>query len=71
MEYCPTEDPYLFLTAPFTCSSPHQAIAFLPKILCDVKKVEVGRGVRLCSSSIDPFGFKIPRVKVFYIIINM
>ena len=46
------------------CSGPHQAVGFLQKSLCDVKKVEVARGVRLCKTTVEPFMFRIPRVKV-------
>lgn len=36
----------------------------MDKIECEVKRVEVARGVRLCKSSAEPFLFKVPRVKV-------
>ena len=41
-----------------------QAISFLPKTECDVKLVEVARGVRLCQASVEPFTLRVPRVKV-------
>ena len=36
----------------------------MDKIECEVKRVEIARGVRLCKSSAEPFLFKVPRVKV-------
>ena len=41
-----------------------QAVCFVDKIECEVKRVEIARGVRLCKSSAEPFLFKVPRVKV-------
>lgn len=64
VEFSPNDKPYLFPASPFSLPTGHQDIQFLPKDICDVKKVEVCRGVRLCSSTIEPIGFKIPRVKV-------
>jgi coronin-7 len=66
VEYCPDVHPHLFSTASFPIGTSHQAIKFLPKTLCNVKTVEVARGVRLCKSTIEPLGFKIPRVKMEY-----
>lgn len=66
VEFDPNEDPFLHQTASFSCPTSHQSLVFLPKILCDVKRVEVGYGVRLCASSIEPLVFKIPRVKSEY-----
>ena len=64
VEFDCSQEPYLFQTASFSCPSSHQGVAFLQKTLCDVKSVEVEYGVRLCASSIEPFIFKLPRVKV-------
>ena len=36
----------------------------MDKTECEVKRVEIARGVRLCKSSTEPFLFKVPRVKV-------
>ena len=36
----------------------------MDKIECEVKRVEIARGVRLCKSSTEPFLIKVPRVKV-------
>ena len=62
-EYVAEQDPYLFEVTPFPCGSPHQAIGFLYKTECDVKQVEVAKGVRLCQATIEPFTLRVPRVK--------
>ena len=41
-----------------------QAVSFLPKTLCDVKRVEIARAVRLCKSSVELFYFTVTRTKV-------
>lgn len=41
-----------------------QAVAFLPKVMCDVRKVEIARGVRLTSSTVDQFTIKVPRTRL-------
>ena len=64
IEYVEDTAPYLFQGASFGCGKAHQAVAYLPKTHCDVRKVEVARGVRLCKTSVEPFVFRIPRVKV-------
>ena len=46
------------------CDLITQAVCFVDKIECEVKGVEIARGVRLCKSSTEPFLFKVPRVKV-------
>lgn len=51
----------------FEAPTPHQAIAFLPKNCCDVKKLEFARGYRLTSNSIEPFSFVVPRLNVSYL----
>uniref|UniRef100_A0A1X7U457 Coronin n=1 Tax=Amphimedon queenslandica TaxID=400682 RepID=A0A1X7U457_AMPQE len=68
IEFSPNDKPYLFSASLFSLPTAHQDIQFLPdpKDICDVKKVEVCRGVRLCSSTVEPIGFKIPRVKTEY-----
>ena len=43
-----------------------QAIAFLPKVVCDVKKVEIARGVRLTPSTVEQFVIKVPRTRLEY-----
>ena len=41
-----------------------QAVSYLPKDLCDVKRVEIARAVRLCKTTVEPIFFKVPRTRV-------
>ena len=41
-------------------------MAFLPKVTCDVRKVEIGRGVRLTASTVDQFTIRVPRTRTEY-----
>ena len=41
-----------------------QAVCFLPKDMCDVRKVEIARAVRLCKATVEPIFFKVPRTRV-------
>lgn len=41
-----------------------QAVAFLPKTVCNIKEVEFARAVKLNKTSIDLIMFQVPRVKV-------
>ena len=45
-----------------------QAVAFLPKTVCNIKEVEFARAVKLNKTSIDLIMFQVPRVKasIFY-----
>ncbi len=43
-----------------------QSVAFLPKAMCDVTKVEVACGVRLTSSSVEGFVVRVPRTRTTY-----
>jgi coronin-7 len=65
-EYVEDKEPYLFDVAPFACGSPHQAVCFLPKDLCDVRKVEIARAVRLCKTTVEPVFIKVPRTRMEY-----
>ncbi|CAI8046122.1 Coronin-7 [Geodia barretti] len=65
-EYVEDKEPYLFDVAPFACGSPHQAVSYLPKYLCDVKRVEIARAVRLCKATVEPIFFKVPRTRTEY-----
>ena len=60
----PEEVPYLFPVAGLQTNYAQQAVAFLPKNVCDVRKVEIARGIRLCKSSAEPISFRVPRVRV-------
>ena len=43
-----------------------QAIGVLPKVLCNVERVEVLRGVRLTKSSVEQFTIRVPRTRLEY-----
>lgn len=58
------ESPHFLQLSPFAAPNSHQAIAFAPKNVVDVRKVEVARGARLLLSEIENTTFKVPRVKV-------
>lgn len=47
----------------FTAGSPQLGVAFFPKRMVDIKKVEVGRALRLTARSIEEVSFSIPRNK--------
>lgn len=53
-----------FKFAPLPPSLLVQAVAFLPKVLCDVRRVEIARAVRLLGDSLEPVFFTVPRAKV-------
>lgn len=38
----------------------------LPKVLCDVERVEVLRAVRLTKSSVEQFTIRVPRTRLEY-----
>ena len=40
-----------------------QAVAFMPKTVCNIKEVEFARAVKLNKTSIDLIMFQVPRVK--------
>lgn len=65
-EISPTADgePHIHALSNFNCPSPHQAVAFLPKICCDVKAVEFAKGYRLTDSTIEPVSVTVPRLRV-------
>lgn len=47
----------------FTAGSPQLGVSFVPKRMVDIKKVEVGRVLRLTARSIEEVSFSIPRNK--------
>ncbi|XP_037087762.1 coronin-7-like [Pollicipes pollicipes] len=55
--------PHLFPLTPYKTPSCHQGVAFLPKSVCDVRKVEFARCVRLLPTAAVPISFSVPRVK--------
>lgn len=58
-----TESPYFLECNSFVTSDPHKGLQCLRKIDCDVREVEILRAFRLCNSSLEPVGFRVPRVK--------
>lgn len=43
-----------------------KAVGYLPKVLCDVAKVEITCGMRLTKNSLEGFTFKVPRTRITY-----
>ena len=64
------EEPYVFPLSHYKCDSLHQALAFLPKNMCDVTKVQFARALRLTSTTIEPMAFVVPRIKVSHIVMS-
>ena len=62
-EYLPAEHPYFFSLSTLFLSSQNQELCFYPKVVCQVRECEVVRGVRLTQSSLEGFGFRVPRVR--------
>ncbi|CAG2189269.1 CORO7 [Mytilus edulis] len=61
-----TEHPHIFPLSPVQFEGLHQALSFLPKTCCDVKKVEFAKGWRLTNNTVEPVSFTLPRVKTEY-----
>ncbi|KAI6653217.1 Coronin-7 isoform X5 [Oopsacas minuta] len=62
-EYLPSDHPYFFALSALSLPSQSQELYFFPKVACQVRDSEVVRGVRLTQSSLELFGFKVPRVR--------
>uniref|UniRef100_A0A8C5CU86 Coronin n=1 Tax=Gadus morhua TaxID=8049 RepID=A0A8C5CU86_GADMO len=60
------EQPYFLECSSFSSQEPHKGLTFLPKTVCDVREVEVARGLILTKTTIEPVAFKVPRVKKEY-----
>ncbi|XP_074621834.1 coronin-7-like [Acropora palmata] len=60
------EAPHIFELSHYRVKEPYQAVGFLPKTVCDIKKVEFARAVKLNKTSIDLITFQVPRVKMEY-----
>ena len=54
---------YFKLTMHICFTALTQAVAFLPKTVCNIKEVEFARAVKLNKTSIDLIMFQVPRVK--------
>lgn len=61
-----SESPYFLECNNFTSSDPHKGLAFLPKTECNVRDVEFAKALRLGTNSLEPFVFRVPRVKKEY-----
>lgn len=57
------DPPHFFALSPYKPAGLHQGFAFLPKNVCDVRKVEFARAYRLTNKTIEPVSFTVPRVK--------
>ncbi|KAL9973088.1 hypothetical protein ACROYT_G019500 [Oculina patagonica] len=60
------EPPHIFELSHYRTKEPYQAVAFLPKTVCNIKEVEFARAVKLNKTSIDLIMFQVPRVKTEY-----
>lgn len=59
-----TEPPHIFQLSSVGFDSLHQAVSYLPKTCCDVRKVEFAKAWRLTNTTVEPVSFTVPRVKV-------
>ncbi|XP_075686557.1 coronin-7-like isoform X1 [Rhinoderma darwinii] len=57
------ESPYFLECNSYISNDPHKGFQYLRKVDCTVPDVEILRAVRLCSNSIEPVAFQVPRVK--------
>lgn len=57
------DTPYLYPLSHYKCSGPHQAVAFLPKLACNVGEVEFAKAFRLTTTTVEPLSFKVPRLR--------
>lgn len=55
------EDPYQFSIGDFKTNTPCRGIAVLPKRVCNTANCEVTRMLKLCTSTVEPLSFIIPR----------
>nr|XP_046270726.1 coronin-7 isoform X1 [Scatophagus argus] len=55
--------PYFFECSSFNSPDPHKGLAFLPKMECNVRDVEIAVGLMLTKTTIEPVAFRVPRVK--------
>jgi hypothetical protein len=60
----PKTAPYLDALSEWMCGSDLIGWAFLPKTVCDVKKVEIARCIRLTKDTAVPVNFLVPRKRV-------
>jgi len=55
------EDPWQFSIGDFKTNTPCRGVAMLPKRVCRTADCEVTRMLKLCTSSVEPLSFIIPR----------
>jgi len=55
------EDPWQFGVGDFKTNTPCRGVAVLPKRVCKTADCEVTRMLKLCTSSVEPLSFVIPR----------
>ncbi|XP_027141691.1 coronin-7 isoform X1 [Larimichthys crocea] len=55
--------PHFIECSSYHSQEPHKGLAFLPKTECNVRDVEIARGLILTKTSIEPVAFSVPRVK--------
>lgn len=61
------QDPYFQGLTPYKPEGLHFALAFLPKIYCDIKSAEIGKAYRLTKDNrVERMSFTVPRVKLGY-----
>jgi len=61
------EEPYFQVLTPYKAEGLHFALAFLPKVYCDIKAAEIARAYRLTKDNrIERMSFSVPRVKLGY-----
>ncbi|KAM9779939.1 coronin-7-like [Neosynchiropus ocellatus] len=57
------EEPFFIQCSSFNSPEPQKGFAFLPKTECNIRDVEVAVGLMLTKTTIEPVGFRVPRVK--------
>ncbi|KAM5152135.1 coronin-7-like [Mantella aurantiaca] len=57
------ENPYFLECNSFVTGDPHKGFQYLRKTDCAVREVEILRALRLCTNSLEPVAFRVPRVK--------
>lgn len=61
------EEPFFQVLTPYKAEGLHFALAFLPKIYCDIRSAEIGKAYRLTKDNrVERMSFLVPRVKVSY-----
>ena len=59
------DEPYFQALTPFKPEGLHFAIAFLPKLHCDIRSAEIAKAFRLTKDNrVEKMSFTVPRVKL-------